>query len=135
MRTAVGVIAGAVAGAGSLLTLDVMTRYCNGGFGRTGCGASFPLTFGLSFAIWMVVAAGLICAVFRMLRVERGLWAGGIGSGLWFVLILAVMYIRFFHMRGMYQEDVHHFLESAYVTAACAGYAIAAWCTGLRRTG
>lgn len=103
VRTAAGVIAGAVAGAGSLLTLDVVTRYCNGGFGRTGCGASFPLTFGLSFAIWMVVTAGLICAAFRMLRVERGWW--------------------------------HHLLESAYVTAACAGYAVAALCTGRRRTG
>jgi tellurite resistance protein TehA-like permease len=133
VRTAAGVVAGAVAGAGSLLTLDVMTRYCNNGFGRTGCGASFPLTFGLSFAIWMVVAAGLVCAAFRVLRVERGWWAGGIGGGLWFVLVLAVMYIRFFHMRGMYQEDVHHVLETLYVTTACAAYAVAALAVGRAR--
>ncbi|RAS64136.1 hypothetical protein C8D87_106542 [Lentzea atacamensis] len=134
LRTAVGAAVGTVAGAGFLQTLKLFTRYCDSGPVVAGCGAAFPLAFGLNFSIWMVVAAALICTGFRALRTERGWWAAGIGSGLWFVLFLAVIHVRVFHLGDLYQEDVHRFLEIAYVLVACVGYAVAALCVGQRRT-
>lgn len=125
VRTAVGAVGGTVAGAGFLLGSQLFTRHF---------GAAFPLAFGLNFSVWMVVAAALVHAGFRVLRMERAWWAAGIGSGLWFVLFLTVVYVRIFHLDDLYQEDVHRFLEIAYVLAACVGYAVAALCVGRRRT-
>ena len=133
LRTVVGAVAGTMAGLGFVMSLEALTRYCNGGPGRTGCGTPFALTFGLGFALWMVAAAILVHLGFRLLRMERGWWVAGIGSGLWFVLLLAVVYLRIFHTDGMYQEEGRQFLVTGYLTAAGAAYAIAALCTGRRR--
>ena len=134
VRTAVGVVAGAVAGAGFVLTLGTFTRYCNGGLGRTGCGTGFFTTFGLAFSVWMVVAAAVVCAGFRVVRARRGWWAAGIGSGLWFVLVLAVIYGRTFVLDGMYQAEVRDFLVTSYLVTACVAYAVAALGIGRRKT-
>lgn len=134
LRTAVGAVVGTVAGAGFLLALNLFTRHCDSGPVPVGCGAAFPLAFGLNFSVWMAVAAALVHAGFRVLRAERAWWAAGIGSGLWFVLFLTVIYVRVFHLDDLYQQDVHRFLEIAYVMVACVGYAVAAMCVGRRRT-
>ncbi|MFC3898677.1 hypothetical protein ACFOWZ_45035 [Lentzea rhizosphaerae] len=134
VRALIGAVAGAVAGAGFVLTLGTFTRYCNGGPGRTGCGTGFFTTFGLAFALWMVVAAAVVCAGFRVVRAGRGWWAAGIGSALWFVLILAVIYGRIFVLDGMYQAEVRHFLVTAYLVTACVAYAVAASGTGRSRS-
>ncbi|MCP2250280.1 hypothetical protein [Lentzea aerocolonigenes] len=134
LRTVVGAVAGLLAGSGFLLTLYTSSEYCNGGSGRAGCGAVFPLTFGLIFSVWMVLAAALVYAGFRVTREKRWWWAAGIGSALWFVLFVGVIYVRFFRMHGMYRDDVDRFLVSAYLITACVGYAVGALCTGRRRT-
>ncbi|WP_086662670.1 hypothetical protein [Lentzea kentuckyensis] len=130
LRTVVGAVSGTVAGIGFLMSLDALTRYCYGAVGRRGCGPPFMLRFGLGFSLWMIVAAALVYLGFRMLRLERGWWVAGIGSGLWFVLILAVIFLRT-TIDGMYQEEGRRFLEIGYLTAAGGAYAIAALCTSL----
>ncbi|SFR28999.1 hypothetical protein SAMN04488564_116107 [Lentzea waywayandensis] len=130
-RTALGAVVGTVVGAGFLLTLETLTRYCNGGPGRTGCGAGFPLTVGPVFAFWMIVAAVLIHVGFRVMRAERGWWAAGAGSGLWFLLFLAVIYVRIFRL-DMYQEDAHRFMATMYVIVPCVAYALAGALTGFK---
>lgn len=132
LRTVVGAVVGTVVGTGFLQTLNLLTRYCTGGPGRTGCGAGFWLTIGLDFAFWMLVAAALIALGFRAGRAGRAWWAVGIGSGLWFVLFLAVIYVRMFHLE-MVQEDGRDFLATAYVITPGVAYALAALCTGRRR--
>ncbi|MFS8104318.1 hypothetical protein LFM09_45150 [Lentzea alba] len=133
MRTAVGAVVGTVVGGGFLLTLSVFTRWCNGGPFRTGCGGGFSLTFGPIFSFWLVVAGVLIYAGFRVTRAERWWWVIGIGGGLWFVLFLALIYVRMFHVDNMVQADVHDFMATAYVILPCAAFAVAALCTGRRR--
>lgn len=134
VRTVVGAVAGLLAGAGFLLTLYTSAEYCNAGPGRTGCGAGYPLTFGLIFSTWMVLAAALIHVGFRVTREKRWWWAAGIGSSLWFALFVGVMYVLVVPMHGMYRDDVDRFLVSAYLITACVGYAVGALCTGWRRT-
>lgn len=133
LRTVVGAVAGTLAGIGFVASLEALTRYCYDGPGRRGCGASPAQTFGLGFSLWMAVAAALVYVGFRLLRLERGWWVVGIGGGLWFVLIQAVIYVRT-NTDGMYQEEGHEFLAAGYLAAAGASYAIAALCTGGRRT-
>ncbi|NGY59295.1 hypothetical protein G7043_10205 [Lentzea sp. NEAU-D13] len=132
LRTVVGAVAGTLAGIGFVASLEALTRYCYEGPGRRGCGTPPVQTFGLGFSLWMIVAAALVYTGFRLLRMERGWWVAGIGSGLWFVLILAVIYLRM-NADGMYQEEGHEFLAAGYLAAAGASYAIAALCTGRRR--
>jgi hypothetical protein len=131
-RTALGAVVGTMAGAGFLLSLHALTRYCNGGPGRTGCGAVFPLDFGVVLAFWMIVAGVLVHVGFRVLRTERGWWAAGAGTGLWFLLVLAVIYVRIFHL-DMYQEDANRFMATMYVIVPCVAYGVAASCTGRAR--
>ncbi|MBM7858194.1 hypothetical protein [Lentzea nigeriaca] len=134
LRTVVGAVAGLLAGAGFMLTLYLSSEYCNAGPVRTGCGAVYPLTFGLIFSIWMVLAAALIYVGFRVTREKRWWWAAGIGSGLWLALFVGVMYVWYFRMHGMYRDDVDRFLVSTYLITACVSYAVAALCTGRRTT-
>lgn len=97
-----------------------------------GCGGSLLLVLPVTFSFWMLAGVVLIYAGFRASRVGRVRWAAGIGSALWFVLYLTLIYINF-HL-DMYQEDAHRFMTKAYVIAPCVAYAIAALCTGSRRT-
>jgi len=134
LRTALGAVVGTVAGAGFLQTLTMLTRYCYGNPGRTGCGAGIALTIGPILAFWMVVAGGLIYAGLRLWRAERRWWAAGIGGGLWFVLYLAIVYFSIFHL-DMPQEDGHDVLATLYVVAPCVAYAVAALSTSRRQAG
>jgi len=129
----VGAWAGAVAATGWALTLDALPRYCHLKPGRIGCGRSSVLLYPLTFAFWMLVGGALVHAGYRVLRAERGWWAAGIGSGLWFVLVLGVIYVSSFHLGDTYQEEVHEFFRTAYLVTACTAYAVAALFTGTRR--
>ncbi|MEU3648981.1 hypothetical protein AB0E59_36790 [Lentzea sp. NPDC034063] len=131
-RTALGAVVGTVVGAGFLLTLDTLTRYCNGGPGRAGCGSGFPLTVGPVFAFWMVVAGVLVHLGFRVTRTERGWWVAGAGSGLWLLLFVGVVFFRTFQV-DMYQEDVHRFMATMYVVVPCVAYGVAALGVGRAR--
>ncbi|MFJ5987192.1 hypothetical protein [Lentzea sp. NPDC092896] len=131
-RTALGAVVGTVVGAGFLLTLETLTRYCNGGPGRAGCGSGFPLTVGPVFAFWMVVAGVLIHLGFRVVRTERGWWVAGTGSALWLLLFVGVVFFRTFQV-DMYQEDVHRFMATMYVVVPCVAYGVAALCAGRAR--
>jgi hypothetical protein len=133
-RTLAGACAGGLAGAGLGLTLDGLTRYCYLRPGRTGCGRSSLLVLPLAFSFWMLAACVLVWAAYRVLRAERWWWAAGIGSGLWFVLVLAVIHLRSFHLGDTYQEEAHHFLQTGYLIAACVGYGLAAMFIGRVRT-
>jgi len=130
-RTALGAVVGTVVGAGFLLTVETLTRYCNGGPGRTGCGSSFPLTVGPVFAFWMLVAGVLIHVGFRVMRTGRGWWVAGTGSGLWFLLFVGIVYVRTLQV-DMYQEDVHRFMATMYVITPCVAYALAGTLTGFK---
>ncbi|MFI6101760.1 hypothetical protein ACIA8G_39950 [Lentzea sp. NPDC051213] len=132
-RTVVGACAGALVGAGFALTLDGLRQYCYLRPGRTGCGDSSLLLLPPIFALWMLVAGALIYAGFRAARVDRGWSATGIGSGLWVVLIVAVVWFKTLFL-DMYQEDGHRFLMTASVIVPCIAYAIAALCTGRSRS-
>ncbi|MGW4211484.1 hypothetical protein ACWEIJ_26055 [Lentzea sp. NPDC004789] len=133
LRTVVGACAGALAAIGWALTLEGLTRYCYLRPGRTGCGQSSVLLYPLTFSFWMLAAAVLVYAGHRVLRAERGWWAAGAGSGLWFVLVLAVLYLRAYHLGEVYQEEVHDFLRTGYLVTACAAYAVAALAVGRPR--
>ncbi|MGW4211481.1 hypothetical protein ACWEIJ_26040 [Lentzea sp. NPDC004789] len=128
LRTVVGVCAGALAATGWALTLDALPKYCHLKPGRIGCGRSSVLLLPLTFSIWMLVAGLLVWAGYRVLRAERGWRAAGIGSGLWFVLVLAVIYLS-----DPQQGQVRDFLRTGYLVTACAAYAVAALFTGSSR--
>jgi MFS family permease len=132
-RTAVGASAGALAAIGWALTLDALPKYCYLKPGRIGCGRSSVLLLPLTFSFWMLVGGALVYAGYRVLRVERGWWAAGIGSGLWFVLVLAVISIPSFYTENTNQEEVHEFFRTAYLVTACVSYGITALFVGRAR--
>lgn len=133
LRTVVGACAGALAGIGLTLTFDWFRQYCYLAVGRTGCGRSGVMLLPVIFACWMLVASVLIYVGFRLGRVARGLWATGIGSGLWAVLFVALVWLRALYL-DLPQEDGNSFLMTATVCAACGAYAIAALFVGRART-
>lgn len=132
LRAGVGAGAGVLAGAGFALTLEGVNRYCYLRPGRTGCGVSLPVLYPSTFALWMVVAGVLIWAGFRLTRQERGWLTTGIGSVLWVVLIVAVVWFKAAYL-DMYQEDGARFLLTAAVIVPCAAYAVAALAAGRTR--
>ncbi|MGW6447672.1 hypothetical protein [Lentzea sp. NPDC055074] len=132
LRTAVGAVAGVLAGAGFALTLEGFTRYCYLRPGRTGCGVGLPVFYPPVFALWMVVAGVLIWAGFRMARQERGWLATGVGSVLWAVLIVAVVWFESAYL-DLYQAEGVQFLKVAAVVVPCVAYAIAALAAGRAR--
>ena len=132
-RSVVGACAGALAGTGLALTLDGFRQYCYLKPGRTGCGVSGPMLLPPIIAFWMLAAGVLIYAGFRMRRMDRGWWATGIGSGLWLVLIVGVVWYKAVYL-DMWQEDGHVFLRTAAVITACAAYLTAALFVGRART-
>lgn len=131
-RTVVGACAGALAGAGVALTLDALTKYCYPRPGRTGCGDSQLLALPLTFAVWMVVAGVLIWAGFRVARQERGWVATAIGSVLWAVLLVAVLWFRYTYLE-LAEEDGHLFVLGAAVVVPCVAYGFAGMISGARR--
>jgi hypothetical protein len=133
LRGVVGACAGVVAGVGFAATLEGWTGYCYLSVGRTGCGDSYPLVYASIFVFWMLVAGLLIWAGFRLARAERGWWATGIGSGLWVVLIVGVVWFKTLFL-DMYQEDGHLFLMQASVVTPCLAYLVAALTVGRART-
>ncbi|NKE56442.1 hypothetical protein FXN61_06190 [Lentzea sp. PSKA42] len=133
LRSVVGACAGALVGIGFAFTIDGLRQYCYLRPGRTGCGDSSPLLLPPIFVFWMLVAGVLIYTGFRLARMTRGWWATGVGSGLWVVLIVAVVWFKALFL-DMYQEDGHLFLLNAAVITSCVAYAIATSCTGRRRT-
>lgn len=132
-RGVVGACAGALAGIGFSLTADWHRNYCYLAVGRTGCGDSSTLLLPVFFGFWMLVAGVLIYLGFRLARAERGWLATGIGSGLWVVLIVGVVWFKIMFL-DMYQEDGHLFLMQAAAIAACVAYLAAALFTGRART-
>ncbi|GLY51965.1 hypothetical protein [Lentzea sp. NBRC 102530] len=132
LRTVVGAVAGAVAGTGFFLTLDGFSRYCYLRPGRTGCGVTLPLLHPPVFAFWMVVAAAVILAGFRVGRQERGWVATGIGSGLWLVLIVAVVWFEIGCLE-VHPEDRHLVLGVTAVVVPCVAYAVATSSAGQAR--
>jgi hypothetical protein len=118
LRTVVGACAGALAGTGFALTVDWHRQYCYLSVGRTGCGDSGVLLLPLLFVFWLLVAGGLIYA--------------GIGSGLWVVLLVAVVWFKTFFL-DLPQEDGHLFLMQAAVITAGVAYLIAAVTVGRAR--
>jgi hypothetical protein len=133
LRGFVGAAAGFLAGVGFALTLDGFDQYCDLHPGQRGCGGGFILILPLMFACWMLVAAALIHAGFRLGHLTRGWQAAGIGSALWLPMAVVVVSI------GGYLLEVHpndgrlYALNSAVITS-CVSYAIAALCIGRRRT-
>jgi hypothetical protein len=133
LRTGAGACAGALAGLGFALTADWHRQYCYLKPGRTGCGDSSPLLLPPIFGFWMLVAGVVIYLGFRLARAERGWWATGLGSGLWFVLIVGVVWFKTLFL-DMVQEDGHLFLMQAAVIVSCVAYAAAALFVGRART-
>jgi hypothetical protein len=133
LRTVVGACAGALAATGWALTLDGLPRYCYLKPGRVGCGRSSVLLYPLTFSFWMLVAAVLVYAGYRVLRAERGWWAAGIGSGLWFVLVVVAIHVGSFRLGDTDREGVHEFFRNAYLVTASAAYGIAASFIGRAR--
>ncbi|SEP88986.1 hypothetical protein [Lentzea albida] len=131
-RTVVGAGAGILAGAGFALTLDGLTRYCYLRPGRSGCGLQGPVLYPPVFAFWMAVAGLLIWAGFRVVRQQRGWLATAIGSVLWVVLIVAVLWFRYTYL-DLVQEDGHFFVLVAAVVVPCVAYGSAGMISGSRR--
>jgi hypothetical protein len=140
-RTVVGAGAGALAGIGLALTLDGLRRSCHVSTSRVGCGRSGPLLFAPILVFWMLVAGALIYAGFRMGRVARGWRVTGIGSGLWAVLIVTMIWFRTAYLdapladgHSLPKEYGHNFMLVAVVVSACAAYLAAASFAGRERT-
>jgi hypothetical protein len=133
LRSVVGACAGALAGVGFALTLDGFRQYCYLRPGRTGCGDSGPMLYPPIFAFWMLVAGVLIYLGFRVARAERGWWATGLGSGLWVVLIVGVVWFKALFL-DMPQEDGHLFLRQAVVIVSGVAYLAGALFAGRART-
>ena len=132
LRTAVGAGAGALAGAGFALTLEGFTRHCHLRPGRTGCGVSLPVLYPPVFALWTVVAGVLIWVGFRLARQERGWLATGIGSVLWAVLIVGVVWFESAYL-DLYQAEGVQFLLAAAVVVPGVAYAVSASAAGRAR--
>ena len=132
LRTLVGAVAGAVAGAGFLLTVYPLARYCDSGPGPAGCGRAGVLLVPSLVAFWMFVAGLLIALGFRMWRQEDGRLAAVLGCGLWVGLGLAALHVDAAYFET-YGDDDLRFNTYAAVIVPCVAYAIAALCTcGLR---
>ena len=129
LRSVVGACAGAVAGVGLALTFDGLRRSCYVSTSRLGCGRSGPLLFAPILVFWMLLAGALIYAGFRMGRMARGWLVTGIGSGLWAVLIVAVIWFKALFL-DMVQDDGHLFAMQAVVVASCVAYLAAALFAG-----
>ncbi|MET9633593.1 hypothetical protein ABZX92_39655 [Lentzea sp. NPDC006480] len=132
LRGVVGAFAGVVAGGGFAATLEGWNGYCYLSVGRTGCGDSYPLIYASIFVFWMLVAGGLLHAGFRMACAEHSWSATGLGSGLWVVLIVGVVWFKAMFLE-MYQEDGDLFLLQAAVVTAGAGFLVAALAVGRAR--
>lgn len=132
-RTVVGAGAGILVGAGFALTLDGLTRYCYLRPGRSGCGLQGPLLYPPFFAFWMTVAGLLIWVGFRVVRQERGWLATSIGSLLWVVLLVAVLWFRYTYL-DLLQEDGHLFVLGAAVLVPGVAYAAGGMISGSRRS-
>ncbi|KJK42484.1 hypothetical protein UK23_37025 [Lentzea aerocolonigenes] len=128
-----GVCAGLLAGGGFAATLEGWTWYCYPPAGHTGCGDSYPLVYALVFVFWMLVAGGLLHAGFRMARAERSWSATGVGSGLWVVLIVGVVWFKAMFLE-MYHDESALFLMEAEVVTAGVAYLVAALTVGRART-
>lgn len=133
LRTVVGACAGALAGIGLALTFDWLRQYCYLAVGRTGCGDSGVLLFPLIFGFWILVAGVLLYVGFRLARVAHGSWAAGIGSALWAVLLVGVVWFRALYL-DLPQEDGNSFQMTATVVVACVAYLLAALFVGRART-
>ena len=83
LRTVVGALAGAVVGAGFVLTLHLLPSRAD----ILVIAMSIPVIF----AFWMGVAGALIAGGFRLGRQERGWWATGAGGGVWIVVIVSLV--------------------------------------------
>ncbi|MDX8143510.1 hypothetical protein SK854_15400 [Lentzea sp. BCCO 10_0061] len=123
LRAVIGAVAGAMAGAGLLLTVYAFVWYCDEP-GRTACGAAGALLLPSFFLSWMFVAAVLITSGFRLGCQERGWRTAAIGSGLWVALGLSALYVEasYFHLS---REDDLRFLAYAAVLVPCVAYTIA----------
>ncbi|WP_439663028.1 hypothetical protein ACSHWB_17225 [Lentzea sp. HUAS TT2] len=132
LRTAVGAVAGVLAGAGFALTLEGVSRYCYLRPGRTGCGVGLPVFYPPVFALWMVVAGVVIWAGFRVARQERGWLVTSAGSVLWAVLIVAAVWFESTFL-DLYQADAVVFFMTAAVIVPCVAYAVAAVAAGRAR--
>ncbi|SDN21449.1 hypothetical protein SAMN04488074_14014 [Lentzea albidocapillata subsp. violacea] len=129
LRAVVGAVAGAMAGAGLLLAVYTFAWFCDGP-GRTECGVAALVLLPSFFFFWMFVACVLITFGFRLGYQEGGGRTAGIGSGLWVVLGLAVLYVEaaYFHLHG--QDDLR-FVAYATVIVPCVAYTIASLGTGV----
>lgn len=132
LRTVVGACAGVIAGLGFAATLEGWTGYCYLSVGRAGCGDSYPLIYAAIFVFWMLVAGALIYAGFRMARAERSWSATGLGSGLWVVLIVGVVWFKAMFLE-MYHDESSIFLMQAAVVTAGLAYLVAALAVGRAR--
>ncbi|RDI31165.1 hypothetical protein [Lentzea flaviverrucosa] len=131
LRAVVGAVAGAMAGAGLLLTVYAFAWYCDEP-GRTGCGGAVLLLFPSFLLSWMFLAAVLITSGFRLGCLERGWWTAAIGSGLWVVLGLSALYVDASYLY-LYREDDLRFKAYAAVIVPCLAYTIASLGTGVAR--
>jgi hypothetical protein len=132
LRTVVGAVAGVLAGAGFALTLEGFSRYCYLRPGRVGCGVGLPVFYPPVFALWMVAAGVLIWVGFRVARQERGWLATSVGSVLWAVSIVAVVWLESTYL-DLYQAEGVQFLMAAAVVVPCVAYAVAALAAGRAR--
>ena len=128
LRTAVGTVAGSLAGAGLLVTIYMFASYCDSGRGRRGCGAGSVLLIPSFFLFWMYVAGVLIVLGFGMRRQGGGWPTAWIGSGLWVVLGMAFHYVDALYVHPQMPTDLRVMAHAA-VIVPCVAYTIAALCT------
>ncbi|ANZ36579.1 hypothetical protein BBK82_11395 [Lentzea guizhouensis] len=120
VRVVVGAVTGGVVGAGFLVTLHQLPS--------RGPAHLVFAAIPVLFAFWMFVAGVLIAGGFRLGRQERGLWATGIGSGLWVVVVVSLVMARTFSKHAHPQ-----YAEAALILVPCVAYALAALFTSRRR--
>lgn len=119
LRTAVGALAGAVVGAGFVLTLHLLPSRADI--------IVIAMAIPVLFAFWTVVAGVLIAGGFRLGGQDRGWWATGAGSGVWVVVIVSLVF------GGAFSKHSDLPFEPVAVLVPCVAFAIAALCTGRRR--
>ncbi|WP_189255434.1 hypothetical protein [Lentzea flava] len=114
----IGALAGAVVGAGFLMSLHLLPRQ--------GDIIVIAMSIPVIFAFWMAVAGGLIAGGFRLAGQNRAWWATGAGGAVWVVVIVSLVF------GGAFSKHNDLPFPPVALAVSCAAYAIAALCTGVR---
>jgi hypothetical protein len=119
LRTVVGALAGAVVGAGFLLSLHLLPSRADI--------VVIAMAIPVIFAFWMAVAGALIAGGFRLAGQARGWWATGAGGGVWVVVIVSLVF------GGAFSKHSDLPFPPVAVLVPCLAYMVATLCIGRRR--